>query len=42
MNTYEKPEIEVIEFEISNVITVSSDYEHDNAYGDINDLFKGK
>ena len=42
MNTYEKPEIEVIEFEISNVITVSSDLEHDNSYGDIGDLFKGK
>ena len=41
MNTYEKPEIEVIEFEISNVIS-SSDFEHDNAYGDINDLLRGK
>ncbi len=36
MNTYEKPEIEVIEFEVSNVITLSDD--HNNAYGDINDL----
>jgi hypothetical protein len=43
MNTYEKPEIEVIKFEVPEVITVSSEQvEHDNSYGDIADFLKRK
>ena len=42
MNTYTKPEIEVIELEASDVIAVSSEFDHNNSYGDISDLFKVK
>ena len=49
MKTYEKPEIEVTDFEITDVITTSSteigggnDSEHDNSYGDITDFLKRK
>lgn len=41
MNTYKRPEIEVIKFEVPDIITVSST-EHDNAFGDITDFFNGK
>lgn len=41
MNTYKRPEIEVIEFEVPDIITVSST-EHDNGYIDIGDFFNGK
>ena len=47
MKTYEKHEIEVIDFEIPDVINASSlvgedDAEHDNSYGDITDFLKRK
>ena len=45
MNNYKQPEIEVIKFEVPDIITTSSvgeNGEHDNAFGDITDLFKGK
>ena len=48
MNTYKRPEIEVIEFEVPDIITVSSteqdisSTEHDNGYIDIGDFFNGK
>ena len=47
MNNYKQPEIEVIKFELSDIITTSTpsveeNGEHDNAFGDITDLFKGK
>ena len=47
MNTYEKPEIEVIKFELSDIITTSTPTveekdEHDNGYIDIGDFLKRK
>jgi hypothetical protein len=45
MNTYEKPEIEVIKFEVPDIITLSTgedNAEHDNSYGDITDFLKRK
>ena len=39
MNTYEQPKVEIIKFEVPNIITVSTeDIEHDNSYGDFGDL----
>lgn len=47
MNNYKQPEIEIIKFELSDIITTSTPSveekdEHDNGYVDIGDLFKGK
>ena len=42
MNTFKKPEIEVIKFEVQDIITASTGPEHDNAYNDITDFFEGE
>ena len=38
MNIFKQPEIEVIKFEVQDIITTST--EHDNAYGDITDFLR--
>ena len=38
MKIFEEPIVEITRFTIEDVITESSDGEHDNAFGDITDL----